>query len=222
MLLNNESGMIVVAIIVVGGLFTYTFYNIFTTAIEAGHNDSLVNTIPNLDTITDLPESSYPLLESNNLHQIDVGVQTSNINVETSIQTANILVDTSVQTSRNSLFNMFKEWLRNVYSVNSSDLGKTPTDVRVENWLDNLWASQEVSSNTINSVVSKSQDLVGRSVSEIGESNILYNITDPTMFVNILREPGVEFIQTEDLTQCFIKLNEVILSVDPNIVNYFI
>lgn len=42
------------------------------------------------------------------------------------------------------------------------------------------------------------------------------------MFVNILRKPGVEFIQTDDLTEAFLKFNDVILAVDPNIINSFI
>jgi len=42
------------------------------------------------------------------------------------------------------------------------------------------------------------------------------------MYVNVLREPGVEAITSSDLTQAFLKFNDVLLTVDPNIANYFI
>jgi hypothetical protein len=39
------------------------------------------------------------------------------------------------------------------------------------------------------------------------------------MYVKILREKGVEAIFSDDLTQTFLKFNDVILTVDPNIVD---
>lgn len=57
MLFNNDL-LFVVGSVIVGGLFTYSFYNnIFTT----NNSESLVNTLPNLDTIN-LTESSFPVL----------------------------------------------------------------------------------------------------------------------------------------------------------------
>jgi hypothetical protein len=42
----------VVTAVLVGGLFTYTFYNIFTTRQILKSNESLVNIVPSLDTIS--------------------------------------------------------------------------------------------------------------------------------------------------------------------------
>jgi hypothetical protein len=68
-LVNNDSMIVVIAVIVVGGLFTYTFYNIFTTIAGvptynevAVQTESLVNIKPSIDSISELPESTYPVL----------------------------------------------------------------------------------------------------------------------------------------------------------------
>jgi len=188
----------VVTGIIVGGLFSYTFYNIFTTNAPAPtytnvgtqidaptyanvgtQTESLVNTIPNLNTIQELSDSTVfgPTLQPTILHKLDIGVQTeSHSYADAGILHKNIeyVVDTGVQTPITSLWNMFKEWLNSNYSIISGSINQTPTEVRVENWIDNLASpsSQVVSTNSMNSVVSRvnSQELVdvGESVSNVG------------------------------------------------------
>jgi hypothetical protein len=83
-----------------------------------------------------LTESAYPLLQPNILHKIDVGVQTSDINVEASVQAANIHVDIGVQTSARTWYETVKNWITELLSINSSEFqGATPTAVRVEGFL---------------------------------------------------------------------------------------
>lgn len=148
----------VVTTIIIGGLFSYSIYSIFTISSIPTYNEvgiqteSLVNTIqPSIDSISELPETNYPCIQPN--------VLPDNLHVEVGIQTK-------------SLYTMFKEWLRETFSINSSDLGATPTNVRVENWIGNLDNTQVVSQDEIGSVVSNNQlpNLlnVGESVSNIG------------------------------------------------------
>jgi hypothetical protein len=95
MFLNSESGLVITAVIVFG-IFTYTFYNhIFITAPntsivykEVGVlTDSLVNTTamqPSIDSISELPESTYPCIEPNILpdgFHVEAGVQTSDLSL---------------------------------------------------------------------------------------------------------------------------------------------
>jgi hypothetical protein len=58
MFFNYDSMPFVVTTILVGGLFTYYFYNIFTTTASLQGNESLFNIIPNLDSVN-LAESAY-------------------------------------------------------------------------------------------------------------------------------------------------------------------
>lgn len=143
MFFNFDSVPLLVTSIIISGLFSYSIYNIFTTSTtlptynEVGvQTESLVNTQPSIDTISELPETVYPVLQPNvlpdHLH-VNVGVQTK------------------------SLFAMFKEWLKETFSINSSDIGVTPTEVRVENWVGNLDSTQIVSTNSMNSVVSNNE-----------------------------------------------------------------
>ena len=109
-------------------------------------------------------------LEPNNIHQVDVCVQTSNINVEAGVQAANIYVDTGMQTSARIWYETLKNWITELLSINSSEIqGATPTDVRVENWIDNLDSTQLVSSPTMNSVTSNMPNLIDVGPSQIGE-----------------------------------------------------
>lgn len=104
----------------VGGLFTYSFYNLITTINKA---ESLVNTIPNLDSIN-LAESAYPILQPNVLHKIDVGVQTdATIQVaDASVQATNINVNTGIQTSARIWYETVKNWITELLSIRSSEL----------------------------------------------------------------------------------------------------
>jgi hypothetical protein len=186
MFINNDS-MVIVSAIIVLSVFTYTFYNnIFTTVQykEVGvQTESLVNTLPNIDSIPELPENSYPSIEPNILHHVDTGVQTSD----------------------KALASLFKDW---AYKIS--------IDLRVGDWINNLDTSQN----------SPSQDVIsGESESNLQElvevSDLMYDITNHTDFVNMLREPGVEFTALTETNQYLLTLNDVILSVDPNIVSNF-
>src|ERR1700743_628436 len=174
MLLNYDSlstYVFVATAIIVTGLFTYSFYNIITTVHSTSNTivykevgvqtESLVNTLPNLDSINELPESTYSVLQPTILHKIDTGVQTQT----------------------NSLWSMFKEWMFELFSMNSSDIGRTPTVVRVENWMENLESSQVLSSPTMNNVVSENiQNMVNT-----------YDITDYSVYQNTLSQPNALF-----------------------------
>ena len=163
MFFNFDSMPLVVTTVILGGLFSYSIYSIFTinTSNTVLSNtvevQALVNTVqPNIDSISELPETMYPCIQPNVLPD-------------------KLHVDVGVQTSTKSLYTMFKEWLRELFSINSSDI-RTPTEVRVENWIGNLDNTQLVSKNSMNSVVSNNQspDLIklGESVSNLGASNI--------------------------------------------------
>jgi hypothetical protein len=80
MLLNNDSLILaglVVTSIYVGGIFTYSIYTMFTTTIN---NESLINTLSNVsENTTPIPvpgPTPLSVLESSNIHKVDVGVQT--------------------------------------------------------------------------------------------------------------------------------------------------
>jgi hypothetical protein len=184
MLFNNDS-MVVVSAIFVLGVFSYTFYNIFTTVpnnpiINNGlNNESLVNTIPNY---------------------VEAGVQTSNINVEvgvqavntnlldTGVQASNLYVNTGMQTSAGIWYQTVKNWIMEILSMNSSEFqGVSPTDVRVENWINKLESTQLVSTNSAQNSIISGQDLIDPidSASNIMESAVSSNaipipIPDPT------------------------------------------
>ena len=98
-----------------------------------------------------------------------------------------------------------------------------------EKWLDGL--NQQQSSHTPQSLISRlnSQEIgVNDSASNVGEvletivTKPVYNIDDPTMFVNIIREKGVLVVGIMDWNQTFVIFNDVILTVDPNLIYYFV
>jgi hypothetical protein len=77
---------------------------------------------------------------------------------------------------------MFNSWIKELFDISSSDLGKTPTNVRVENWMENLnTTTQHTPSNVVISQVThlNFQDSVqvNDSASNVGsvvsESNLL-------------------------------------------------
>jgi len=226
---------LVVTSIFVAGLFTYSFYNIFTT--NANMNESLVNTLPNVDTIAELPESTFPVLEPNNIHQVDVGVQTSNIPVEASVQATNIPVDIGVQTTPNSLFSLFKDWLMEIFSVKSSQI-PTPAEVRISNWLDNLSPIQHTPSVDVNSVVSVDVNSVV-SVSNLQEvepkfnesialeyanSQTNFDIGSRAEYFNTISpqlDVELQLFMVNDTQYRFAVINDILLTLDPNIFNLF-
>jgi len=116
MLFNNDSMFVVGSLIFIGvGLFTSYNYYIFTT--NAGMHESLVNT--------------------NSLPNLDTSIQVDNL-------PSHGYVDAAVQTESKSLWQSFKDWLRDVFSVNSSDVGSFGHD-GVDNWRNNLDSVQSVS-----------------------------------------------------------------------------
>jgi hypothetical protein len=226
MVLNNDL-LFVVGSFIVGGIFTYSFYNyILFTTINKG--ESLVNTLPNLDSINELPESTLPVMQPNILHKIDVGVQTSNIQVE-AVQPGNLHIDVGVQTSSNSLFSMFKDWLMELFSIRSSQI-PTPAEVRIENWLDNLDSSQVVSTPTANSVVSLSNlqrvdPIFNESLAlEYAKSQANFDIGSRAEYFNTISpqlDVDLHNIMINDTQYMFAVINDVLLTIDPNIFNLF-
>jgi hypothetical protein len=227
----------------VGSLFTYSFYNLFTTTNSLQSNESLVNTIPNLD-LTNLAESAYPVLQPNVLHKIDVGVQTeATVQVaDASVQATTIHVNTGVQTSARIWYETVKIWITELLSIRSSQLqGVTPTEVRAENWLNELDNTQLVSQNSMNSVifnspinnlinVGESVSNVGESVSNVGESILLEYAQSQTnfdigsraeYFNTISLQVDVELQNIKGSQYMFAVINDVILTLNPNIFNLF-
>jgi hypothetical protein len=112
--------------IIVGGLFTYSIYNIFTTTAIV--NESLVNTSSILtpsENTTPIPvpdPTPLPVLEPGHLQYVDAAVQTGNT----------------------SLWEAIKEWFRGAFSVNSSEIESIGIN-GVNNWRNNLDSVQSVS-----------------------------------------------------------------------------
>ena len=224
MFFNNDL-LFVVGSILVGGIFTYSFYNnIFTT----NNSESLVNTIPNIDSFN-LAESSYPILQPNVLHKIDVGVQTDPTAlavVDSGVQATTIHVDTGIQTSTRMWYETVKNWITELLSMRSSELqGNTPTEVRVENWIGNLDSIQLVSSNSMNSVVSNNQSNLGDNILlEYAQSQTNFDIGSRAEYFNIISpqvDVTLENIMVNDTQYLFAVVKDVILTLDPNIFNFF-
>jgi hypothetical protein len=222
MFFNNDL-LFVVGSILVGGIFTYSFYNnIFTT----NNSESLVNTVPNIDSFN-LAESSYPILQPNVLHKIDVGVQTeAPVQVaEASVQ-ATIHVDAGIQTSARIWYETVKNWITELLSIRSSELqGVTPTEVRVENWINNLDSTQLVSQNSMNSVVSNNQSNFGdHFLLEYAQSQTNFDIGSRAEYFNIISpqvDVTLENVMVNDTQYLFAVVKDVILTLDPNIFNLF-
>jgi hypothetical protein len=235
MLLNNDL-LFVVGSFIVGGIFTYSFYNNIFTTVNKG--ESLVNTIPNIDSIN-LAESAYPVLQPNVLHKIDVGVQTeATVQVaDASVQATNTYVNTGIQTEARMWYETVKNWIMELLSMRDSELqGITPTEVRVENWINNLDNTQLVSQNSMNSVISNTpiNNLinVGESVSNVEESILLeyaqsqtnFDIGSRAEYFNIISpqvDVTLENVMVNDTQYLFAVVKDVILTLDPNIFNFF-
>nr|AQU12788.1 hypothetical protein [Thelephora ganbajun] len=214
MLFNNDAGMIVTAVIVFG-MFTYSFYNnIFTTVHKS---DSLVNTLPKLDS-----------------------------NVQLDILPSHGYVDAAVQTESKSLWQNFKDWLRDVFSVNTSEVGTFGHDA-VDNWRNNLDSIQSVSlldsETPITSPVGLASDVekalapidsasnISEVVSEsnlqnlVGASNSVYdiNIYNQEFLFKSLNDISnyIDYSYVIDgVTQAVLVTTDKILTFDPNIVVY--
>lgn len=146
----------------------------------------------NSNSVIDLPESSY----------IQTNVLPNNLHAE-------------VQTK--SLWKLFKLSLKKTFCLNSSDM--TPQNVRVENVSQNIPTNEVISDSNI-------QELVEASISESNIQNLakVYDIMDEFNF-------GLAFSQANAIFDCkfidgihqyFICISDTLLSVNPELINYFI
>jgi hypothetical protein len=138
-------------------IFGYFFSDIIPTTVHIYLNmfpndvgvqtEDLVNAVDSLDPINNT---------SNTVVCHDVGVQTEDlVNTEDNLDPINedpqhetpvedqqpIHVDAGAQTSIRSQFSEFKGWLMGLLGLDNSEI-VTPTDVKVEEWLENLDSSQ--------------------------------------------------------------------------------
>lgn len=201
MFFNNDSIVVVSAILVLG-VFTYTFYNnIFTTV----HNTS------------------------NTVEYREVGVQTESL-VNTAPSTESI---SELSGSTNSfLWDLFQVWLKKLYGINGTDIVRTPTDVKVVNWLCKLNSSQSIPSSNEISGSSESNiqelvevsDLIYDNSESVQELVSLYDIMDYTQYGHAISQPNAIFdhIFFNNIHQYFIFINDIILSVNPDLITPFI
>jgi hypothetical protein len=128
MFFNYDLFEIVAIAFVVSGIFTYTFYNSSGTV----NNESLVNTNSmspaSLDSISKL-DSNIQLDNLPNLDYVEVGVQTTNIQVEASIQATTTYVNTGMQTSARMWLESIRNWINEI-------LGTGPTPNPNPNYVD--------------------------------------------------------------------------------------
>jgi len=204
----------VVSTILILGVFSYTLYNKYTiqsnTSVhkEVGvQTDSLSNTNLYKDSISKLPETTNPVLEPN--------ILPNGLHVEAGVQVSDRLqVEAGIQTSSNPLYKMFKEWAKDLFSLNTSDFSKSQTssDDRVKDWMANLDSSQITP--PVESVVSESN---------FQELTFVYDIIDYPGYVNAISRPDALFrhFVVDGADQFFIIVNDVALSMDPNVMNYF-
>jgi len=174
----NYDLLIVVGSIIVGGVFTYTFYNnIFTT----NHSESLVNTTTQTSTLDSI--SQLPVVPVNH---VDIGIQTES----------------------KSLWSLFKDWLREVFSANSSDYGSFGNN-RVNNWIDNLSTIQVTPSQA------SLQNINVINQASVTNLDTLVNASDSAS--NILATSSVEIaIPNIELTT---HVGNALLNVDPMFIN---
>ena len=133
MFFNYDSIPFLITGIIVSGLFSYSFYNIFIT-----NNESLINTLPdqlspvstpntlaeNTIPIPVMDPTALPIMEPSNLQYVNVGVQTD----------------------VTSIWGIIKNWFLNAFSIRSSELGSLG-QYNVNRWRNNLDSIQSVSLN---------------------------------------------------------------------------
>jgi hypothetical protein len=238
MLFNYDSlptNSLVVTAILVGGLLSYSFYNIFTTM----NNDSLINTTATQTSTLD------SISESTN----------------TSILANPQYVDVGVQTEPQSTWQIVKEWFIDTFSINSSEITSIG-NTRVNKWVSELDSSQSTpSQNTISEIshlnlsdtiqvadsASNVSEVVSESslqnLAEVGDSvsnnfnfteNVLLNYakSQDTLdigsraeyFNSISPELEVDLLTVTEngLHYMFVVINDVILTISPNIFDFFI
>jgi len=226
MFFNYDSIPFLITGIIVSGLFSYSFYNIFIT-----NNESLINTLPdqlspvstpntlaeNTIPIPVMDPTALPIMEPSNLQYVNVGVQTD----------------------VTSIWGIIKNWFLNAFSIRSSELGSLG-QYNVNRWRNNLDSIQSVSLNdsetSLTSVISNSTvknlifpDDSASNINEvISESNLqevasIYQINDFDTYNALISVPKAQFshIIVDGVHQYFVKINNAILSVNPDILNYF-
>lgn len=103
MTLFNNDLLFVVGSVIVGGIFTYTFYNNIFTPL---HDKSLINTNSSLDTLSNIQLNKLP-----NHNYVDASVQTTNIQLEAGVQATNTYVESGMQTSARMWYEYIKNWI---------------------------------------------------------------------------------------------------------------
>jgi hypothetical protein len=153
-------------------------------------------TIFNTESLIDLPDSA----------NIDTDIQSN-------VLPDSLYVDAEVQTK--SLWKLFKINLKKLFCINSSDIDNTPQDVIVENTMNNLDPSQNIPANEL--------------ISESSESNIqelaeVYDLMDEFNFGLAISQQNAVFDHKliEGIHQYFIYISDTVLSVNPDLINYFI
>jgi hypothetical protein len=171
-------------------------------------------TIFNTQSLIDLPESA------------NIGTD-----VQSNVLPDSLHVDAVVQNK--SLWKLIKISLKKIICINSSDIDRTPQDVIEGNTMNNLDPSQNIPANAVISESSESnvQELVEASnhISELSESNVqelvnVYDIMDNFSFGLAYSQPNAIFDHKfiEGIHHYFICYSDTILSVNPDLINYFI
>jgi hypothetical protein len=136
-----------------------------------------------------------------------------------------------MQTSAKVWYQSIKNWIMELISVRESEFqGQTPTEVRVEDWLDTLNLTQHTPSVDVKSVVSVSdlqvieskfnEDLAleyanSQTNFDIGSRAEYFNTVSPQLDVEL------QNIVVNDTQYLFAVINDVILTLNPNIFNLF-
>jgi hypothetical protein len=197
---------LVVTAIVIGGLFSYSIYCIFTINSIPTHNElsiqtvpnnnevgiqteSLVNIQPNIDTISELPETLYPVLKPNVLPD-------------------NLHVDASTQTQ--TIYEVFKEWLRIEHGIDLSDVvpttTPTPTVERV---------GLESTSNGLPDLVELGNSVIPSGWTFKGYDFGIHNME---LLSKIMSTSDIiETVKINNITYSVVYINDQMLTIDPNI-----
>ena len=206
-MLFNNDLLIVVGSIIVGSIFTYSFYN----NIFSTNSESLVNTTitqtSTFDSISELPVTT--------INHVNIGIQTEST----------------------SLWSLFKDWLREVFSVNCSDVGSFGQN-KVSNWINNLESTQSLPSQNVISQASVTNldtlvnvDDSASNVTAISSVEpvipvIPYDINDVETYNNLLALQNINFSSAliDGVQQHFIIIGEAILAINLAVMNmnYFI
>ena len=125
----------------------------------------------------------------------------------------NFHVDAEVQTK--TLWKLFKNSLKNLFCINSSDIDRTPQDVRVENMVNNLEAPQNIQANEVINESSESN------VQEIAKG---FDITDNFKFGQAISQENAVFDHKliDSINHYYITYGDTVLSVCPELIEYFI